>query len=86
LLQRQTRRWSVAVPDGGQEVVVEEVEVDVGPEVQGESRVIGQGDFMYYPLPAYFPRKEEGERKKEEKRSLGRWLKSVFARYGIRRV
>jgi hypothetical protein len=87
LLQRQTRNLSVAVPDGGQEVVVEEeAEVNVGPEVQGELRVIGQGDFMYYPLPAYFPRKEEGERKKEENRNLGRWLKSVFARYGIRRV
>jgi hypothetical protein len=55
------RRWSVALPDGGQEVVLEEeVEVDVDPEVQEELRVIGQGDFMYYPLPSYFPRKEEG--------------------------
>jgi hypothetical protein len=80
------RRWSIAFPDGQQELILEQEveEIELGPEVKGTLPVIGEGDFMYYPLPSYVPRVEvdgEGkERKKESKKSIGRWLKRVFGR------
>jgi hypothetical protein len=98
LFDRHARRCSVAMADRSQEVVIEEQEVemqdiDVGPEVKGELPAIREGDFPYYPLPRYISppkrvEKVEGtvQRKKESKKSISRWLKNVFAKYGIKRL